>query len=166
MVKPSIMRLIIVIITRLTQYADLHREANPLSVRPVHREADSLSIRSEAGLPWLCHAATAPPPGDDVSELSPLPLAVPPSIPPEPLPAVLVYADDIAVFLPLASPPAPPLGPCLQVPSWSSAWLIFSTPNSRCPHLFLQNPYPQSSCRPMIWTCFLRWLPLPSPPSG
>jgi len=66
----------------LTQHAELHRGADPLSVRQVHREADSR-----------------------------LPLAVPSPISPEPLPAVLLYADDIAEFCPLAFPPAPSLGP-------------------------------------------------------
>ena len=37
--------------------------------------------------------------------------AVPSPISPEPLPAVLLYADDIAEFCPLAFPPAPSLGP-------------------------------------------------------
>jgi hypothetical protein len=54
------MMIVIVIITRLTQYSDLYREANPLSIRPVHREANSLSIRPVVVAPWLlpiCHTS-------------------------------------------------------------------------------------------------------------
>ena len=228
--------IVIVIITRLTQYSDLYREANPLSIRPVHREANSLSIRPVVVAPWLRYAALARLPAANLSHVSPLPLAVPSPIYSEPLPTVLrcsrwlplspshsgpglqvsswspawlIFStrndatpggalamtregdaerrcDKRVATMPLrrgrktsparlnkglrqgvkTTPLVPLPGPCLEVLLWSSAWLIFYTPNSRCHRLIPQNPYPRSSCRPMISTCFLRWLPLPSPPSG
>jgi hypothetical protein len=83
--------------------------------------------------PWLRHAALARLSVADVSQFSPLPLAVPSPISSEPLPTVLRYADATAVLFSLASPPTPHSGPGLQVLSWSYAWLIFSTLNDATP---------------------------------